>query len=241
MKRPPLIVGCDWSVSPQKRWLTVARLWAGGSYEVTAPSPVELNDFFQGLREHSPQGGILAGFDFPIGIPRLYARLAEIDNFTALLPQLGEGRWADFYRVAEATDQLSVTRPFYPRTPGGTNKQQLVDGLGLKAITDLLRACDCRTSTRSKACEIFWTLGANQVGRAAISGWRDLLAPAVRDRSIAIWPFDGDLSDLFEADRTVAAEIYPAETYAHLGLSQAFRQDFTRRTTEPSIDYSLVV
>jgi len=27
---------------------------------------------------------------------------------------------------------------------------------------------------------MFWTLGGNQVGKAAISGWRELLAPARR-------------------------------------------------------------
>src|SRR5437773_11362000 len=69
----------------------------------------------------------------------------------------------------------------------------------------LLRACDYSTADRYKACEIFWTLGANQVGKAAIAGWRDLLAPAVRDKAIAIWPFDGDHPAIFEAGGIVVA------------------------------------
>lgn len=223
MKRPPLIVSCDWSADPRKRWQTVAHLSADGSYEITAPKPVlDLPDFFRGLRDTSPHGSILAGFDFPIGIPRRYADLAKVSEFVRLLPELGTGRWVDFYRVAETSSEISLTRPFYPRKPGGTNKQHLVGGLGVSSLGDLLRACDRSTSTRRQACEIFWTLGANQVGRAAISGWRDLLAPAVLDRNISIWPFEGELSELFEADRIAVAEIYPAETYSHLGLLRNF-------------------
>jgi len=74
-----------------------------------------------------------------------------------------------------------------------------------EASCGLLRACDYSTAARNKACEIFWTLGANQVGKAAIAGWRDLLAPAVRDKAIAIWPFDGDHPAIFEAGGIVVA------------------------------------
>jgi hypothetical protein len=66
---------------------------------------------------------------------------------------------------------------------------------------------------------MFWTLGANQVGRAAITGWRELLAPARRDGvDMAIWPFDGALADLLGTRRFVVAETYPGEVYGHLGL-----------------------
>src|SRR5258708_4938385 len=78
--------------------------------------------------------------------------------------------------------------------------------LQMRSYGDLLRACDNSPATRNKPCEIFWTLGANQVGKAAIAGWRDLLAPALRDKAIAIWPFDGDLPVLFEAGGNVKGE-----------------------------------
>jgi hypothetical protein len=67
---------------------------------------------------------------------------------------------------------------------------------------------------------MFWTLGGNQVGKAMIVGWRDLLAPARRTGvDIAIWPFDGALADLIQAHRFVVAETYPGEVYGHLGLA----------------------
>jgi hypothetical protein len=96
--------------------------------------------------------------------------------------------------------------------------KHVVSALGLDSPADLLRACECATTVpnkRNKACELFWTLGANQVGRAAIAGWRDLLAPALREGTTTLWPFHGDLAPLLESGRIVVAETYPAETYAH--------------------------
>jgi hypothetical protein len=67
---------------------------------------------------------------------------------------------------------------------------------------------------------MFWTLGGNQVGKAMIVGWRDLLAPARRDGvDVAIWPFDGALCDLMRSHRFVVTEAYPGEIYGHLRLS----------------------
>jgi hypothetical protein len=135
---------------------------------------------------------------------------------------LGTGPWADFYKPAARLDEISLKRPFYPRAPGGTNKKQLLDALGLRSAEELLRLCDRPTATRGNACEIFWTLGAKQVGRAAIQGWRDLLAPAAREGSISIWPFDGELSVLLASAGIIVVEAYPAETYGHLGFPRGF-------------------
>lgn len=227
--KPALIVHCDWSIDARKRWLAAAALLPGGQYEAAKPTPVGwTGSFFPNLRERAPTGPILAGFDFPIGVPRLYAERAGIASFRELLPSLGQGRWVEFYRPAETRDQISISRPFYPRAPGGSKKQHLVDGLGLRSADELLRLCDRSTPSRNKACEIFWTLGANQVGRAAIAGWRDLLAPGVREGAIAIWPFDGDVPALLDNGRVVVLETYPAETYGHIGLDRGFgkrRQD----------------
>jgi hypothetical protein len=164
----------------------------------------------------------VAGFDFPIGVPQSYAEKAGFGRFPDMLLRLGSGRWNDFYKPAERPDEISLERPFYPRAPGGTNKKQLLDALGLHSSEELLRLCDRSTATRGNACEIFWTLGANQVGRAAIQGWRELLAPAVRDGSISIWPFDGELPVLLASAGITVLEAYPAETYGHLGLARGF-------------------
>ena len=59
-------------------------------------------------------------------------------------------------------------------------------------------------------------------GRAAISGWRDLLAPALRAKQIVLWPFAAELSYLLAGNQIVVAEAYPAETYTHMGLPRSF-------------------
>ena len=78
------------------------------------------------------------------------------------------------------------------------------------------------TESAPAACALFWTLGAQQVGKAAITGWRDLLAPALRaDVDLALWPFQGSLNELLARHRFVVAETYPAEFYRHLELKMA--------------------
>jgi hypothetical protein len=59
-----------------------------------------------------------------------------------------------------------------------------------------------------------WTLGANQVGRAAIIGWRDVIIPALQtNKSVLLWPFDGRFNDLLKPGSLVIVETYPAECY----------------------------
>src|SRR5436309_4899624 len=101
----------------------------------------------------------------------------------------------------------------------------LLNALGLDSVDDLLRQCDRPHEARGAACSFFWTLGRNQVGRAAIVGWRDMLAPALRggDVDVALWPFDGELRSLIGQHACVIAETYPAECSVQLGLAAGLR------------------
>lgn len=73
---------------------------------------------------------------------------------------------------------------------------------------------------RGAACPLFWTLGGQQVGKAAISGWKEVIAPAVASAagSVGLWPFDGALEYVVRSFQTVIVETYPAEFYGHLGV-----------------------
>jgi hypothetical protein len=221
MSEPALVAHADWSVHPGKRWMARAVRRPGGGYLALPPAPVgALDGFFAGLAAGAGPGAILVGFDFPIGLPAAYARRAGIDHFATALAGFGEGRWRDFYDVGVHPEQIALTRPFYPDRPGGRSRRQLLDGLGLETWDSVHRRCDRSTPGRLAACPMFWTLGGNQVGKAAIVGWRDLLAPARRNAmDLAIWPFDGALADLIHGHRFVVAETYPGEVYGHLGLS----------------------
>ncbi len=212
---PSLIAHADWSIHPSKRWLARAALQPEGRYVAFAPEPVgPLDRLCSRLGQEAGSGHVLLGFDFPIGLPRAYAELAGIANFTAALKQFDER----FYTVAGREDEICLDRPFYPLRPSGCRRQQLLAGLGL-AWSDLLRRCDRASETRPAACALFWTLGAQQVGKAAITGWRDVLAPALQAGvDLALWPFQGSLNELLARHRFVVAETYPAEVYGHLRL-----------------------
>ena len=174
------------------------------------------------LGRQASGGCVFVGFDFPIGLPMAYAERTGVTSFREVLPELGRGVWDRFFEPAERPEEISLHRPFYPRRPGGTKREHLQRGLGLDAGA-LFRVCDRATGARRAASPLFWTLGAQQVGRGAIVGWQDVLQPALDDPrlEIAIWPFDGPLDELFAPGRIVVAEAYPTEFYGHLGVSFA--------------------
>jgi len=204
--------------------MAVATRDAAGQYTAGAPTPVgEPRDLIARLRDGMPATDVLLlGVDFPIGLPVAYGDRAGFREFREALGVLGQGRWARWYEPATETDEISLARPFYPATGGekGSRKlAQLLTGLALPGATiaPLLRGCERATATRPDAAPLFWTMGAKQVGKAAISGWRELIAP-LQER-IRLWPFDGTFAGLTRTGGTVLVETYPADVYARLGVT----------------------
>lgn len=222
--KPTLVVHADWGSASNKRWMARATLAGDGCYAAHAPEPAgEPGTLIRRLlADAGPSGSILLGFDFPIGLPASYARQVGAQDFVDLLLKLGQAEWSDFYAVAERPDQISLRRPFYPLRPGPkgrTRLSHLLDGLGLTSADDLRRHCERARPGRRAACPLFWTVGGQQVGKAAICGWKEVLGPALHSGAdVAIWPFSGPLDDLYRPGRAVIAETYPAEFYTHLGV-----------------------
>jgi hypothetical protein len=220
---PTLVAHADWSAHPEKRWMARAILRGDGHYAANAPELVgELGTLVERLvAQAGPRGCVLLGFDFPIGLPARYAERTRIRDFLTLLPKLGHGDWFEFYTVAERPNRISLRRPFYPqfsRRKGEARLNHLLDGLGVQ-MADLRRRCEGARPGRRAASPLFWTVGGQQVGKAAISGWKDVLGPALRsDLDVAVWPFSGSLFKLFRPGCVVIAETYPAEFYTHLGV-----------------------
>jgi hypothetical protein len=218
---PKLVAHADWGSTAAKRRLAIS-VWNNGCYTALAPIRVEqphaMLQMLRGLA--GPHGPILLGFDFPIGLPIRYAEKVGITNFRTALPLFGLEDWASFYQPASTPGQIHLRRPFYPARPGGARHKFLLEGLGVGDIQDLRRQCELAHPGRPAAAPLFWTLGAQQVGKAAISGWRDVIGPALRHpgQPIYLWPFDGSLSDLLARDAVVIAETYPAEIYQALKL-----------------------
>jgi hypothetical protein len=213
--RPTVVYHADWGTDPKKRWLCNAVL-ESDHYRAQAPTLVgDHLGFMNRVKDEIGETGTgVVGFDFPIGIPARYAALLGTKEFKPFLLQLGGGDLVDFYRISATSSEVSKYRPFYPYRPGGTKHIHLLSALGLICIDDLRRKCDLANGSRRAACPLFWTLGANQVGRAAIIGWRDVLVPALSDKKPALlWPFDGSLDSLLKPGNTVIVETYPAECY----------------------------
>lgn len=226
LPQPLLIAHADWSSNPKKRWMAQAVLKDG---RYIASEPELVGDTWSLLQRLDTAAGghagaILVGFDFPIGLPVAYAERAGVSDFLTLVPELGRGEWSNFYDIANSPDQISLRRPFYPQSslPKGSKKRShLLEGLGVESMNDLLRRCDRVQRDRRAAAPIFWLVGGNQVGKAAITGWKDVLAPAldsVYPNNIAIWPFDGELTELLKPGQVVIVETYPTEFYQHLGI-----------------------
>lgn len=213
---PALVAHCDWSTNHNKRWMAAA-VRQGGGWHIGAPEPVgETRALLDGLRRLTRGGGpVLAGFDFPIGLPEKYGELTGLADFPSALRVLGTGAWQEWFDVCDAREQIAITRPFYPMRPGGRKREHLLHGLGLE-YTDLLRHCERATTTRQAASSLFWTLGGNQVGKAAIAGWREVIMPHLG--RAGLWPFDGKLADLMAEHETVLVETYPGDVYGQIGL-----------------------
>ncbi|HSK98735.1 MAG TPA: class I SAM-dependent methyltransferase [Rubrobacteraceae bacterium] len=203
-----------------------------------APEPVgEPSTLLERLHRLAGRTAVLVGLDLAIGVPATYAQRAGLESFVEWLPKLGSGEWAEFYRVCERPDQISVHRPFYPQRPGGTAMKHLLHGLQVDSANDLLRSCDRGHPGRPAAASIFWTMGAKQVGKAAISGWRDLLAPAYRSLGpdVALWPFDGELHELLRSRSVTVVETYPAEFYRQLSIELGSKRNQEDRRSNASV------
>jgi len=212
------LVHSDWSVAPNKRWTAIARrsrnVWIIDRLAQTPPPPEFLELLFDQTRT-------LAGFDFPIGLPSFYLTKTNA-AFCELLSVPPSDRAQRFFTPAETLFDISLAQPFYRIHPRGGRRADLLRGLVCEAFDDLLRACDRKTGSRSRAESIFWTVGAKQVGKAALSGWQQILIPALA-RGARLWPFDGPLASL-DSEHLTLAETYPAEAYRHLGMDRTVRK-----------------
>lgn len=211
-----VVAHCDWSIEAKKRWMCVA-LRQGETWILSAPEPVgDTQNLTDRLRRRSgADAAVLIGFDFPIGLPAAYGRVLGTPDLRSFLRSFGDARFARWFDVAEHRSEISIDRPFYPMRPGGTQRQHLFDALGLTA-KDLLRRCEWATPDRGDACMLFWTLGGNQVGKAALAGWREIILPKLE--KLSLWPFDGALHDLMIPGATVVVETYPGDVYGQLGI-----------------------
>jgi hypothetical protein len=231
-----IVAHADWSVDPRKRWVAVARR-DGGIWRLAAPAPVgEVATFLARLRESAAGGSVALGVDLPIGLPRAYAsRLKERDFLHFLTTTASR---PDFFQVCATLAEVRPDRPFYPaRGLAGMTRASHAAALGLDGAAALSRACDRATAERPPGAPLFWTLGANQTGKAAIAAWQKMLLPALAADAVRLWPFAGAFRALLSPGTVALAETYPAEALRHLGirLKGSKRRQSDRAAVAPSL------
>jgi hypothetical protein len=213
-----LAAHADWSVDARKRWLALAHR-EGAVWRLSAPEPVgEVATFLARLRATAKGGAVALGLDLPIGLPRDYAAALPERDFLHFLRRVATR--PDFFRVCATLAELRPERPFYPaRGVRGMTRAAHAQAIGLDGAAALSRACDRATAERPAGAPLFWTLGANQSGKAAIAAWQDLLLPAIAgSEPVRLWPFAGAFRDLLAPGVVALAETYPAEALRHLGI-----------------------
>jgi hypothetical protein len=217
---PNLAAHADWSTDPRKRWITVARRTIAG-WILAAPRPVgNVPTLLARLIREADGGAVALGADLPIGLPRAYAATRPEPDFPAFLHAVAA--MPDFFTVCATLDDIRPDRPFYPaRGIAGMTRLSHALALGLTDASSLSRACDRATGERPAGAPVFWTLGANQSGKAAIAAWTHLIIPALQSRAaLRVWPFEGAFRALQAPGSVALAETYPAEAMRHLGIQR---------------------
>ena len=227
---PDVVAHADWSVSAAKRWVAWAsrRQTGGTSSRASAPfgdTAARLARLTaRPARWRRAEGSVLLGLDLPLGLPEAYCRLAGITDVARWLRV--DADLVTFARPAATPSEITPTRPLYPARPGGARRDHLVSALGVESFDDLRRACERQPPLTRAACPVFWTLGANQVGRGAVLAWREI----VREGGCRVWPFDGDLAVLVRGGGVVAAEVYPTACAEWLGVGFGRRESKRRQS-----------
>jgi hypothetical protein len=161
---------------------------------------------------------VALGADLPMGLPRAYAATRPEHGFRDFLCRLDT--MPDFFSVCATLTEIRPDRPFYPlRGFAGMTRLAHALALGLPDAAALSRACDRATVERPAGAPLFWTLGANQSGKAAIAAWQSLVLPALANGAhLRLWPFEGSFGSLLAPGHVALAETYPAEALRHLGI-----------------------
>jgi hypothetical protein len=135
------LVHADWSTHANKRWMAAA-IRNGSGWNVDAAQRVPaLDEFLDQWLFAGPS--VLAGFDFPIGLPQEFGRKTGFMDFRDALSSFGEGIWSKFFIPAERVEEIAIERPFYPANSCGKPRHsELVSALGVQNIDQLRRRCE---------------------------------------------------------------------------------------------------
>jgi hypothetical protein len=228
---PDLILHADWSTeASEKRQVARAQL-RDGAYVLDPPGACRRGLLEELLREADSGKAVLAGFDFAIGVPIAWAEVARAasavegvelgPSFLECVAHLPD----EFFASGDDPERICWRRPFFANSNAGWRRVRALVGeapgaqhrfVAQRILADerasrdqLLRCADRRHARRGAAASPLFVLsGAQQVGKASLSGWRELLIPAMRRHAdrVRVWPFHGPLEQLVRSGTVTLVE-----------------------------------
>ena len=208
---PAYVVSADWSKHARKRSVYIADLQQRRirRAEGHAWHLASLLTLATDLARH---GSVLVGIDLALGVPRDYWRRVRdgrrrrqpvtfLDWLCELDPTSG------FFQTTDDPHRWRVERPWFAVPPGHGGLRSFTAQAG-----DGFRR---RLDHATQAKPLFAVSGMpGTVGSGTRDFWKALIPVLARKRDFAIWPFEGELPDLFATQQIVLAETYPALAYA---------------------------
>lgn len=237
---PDVVIHADWGSNVRKRWSVRAE--RGGDDRYTLARPVTFcakDDLAASIAEGERGSSVLLGFDFALGVPASFPRNTQ-GGFLEMISAAENA----FFESCDL-EVLGPTRPFFRpgwdqiRAPAGQKECEILKRIGLSKET-MLRRCERRTDYRRDAACVFLPTPKQQVAGATRAGWREIVRPALASgqtetRLVNVWPFDGPLDTVVAKGKVAIVETYPAELYAHLGISGNSKTVLAWRLTQAPI------
>ena len=208
---PAYVVSADWSKHAHKRSVYIIdlqqrRIRRAESHAWNLESLLTL------AKNLACNGSVLVGIDLALGVSRDYWRRVRdgrrrrqpvtfIDWLRELDPTSG------FFQTTYDPSRWRVERPWFAVPPGHGGLRSFTAQAG-----DGFRR---RIDHATQAKPLFAVSGIpGTVGSGTRDFWKALIPVLTGKRDFAVWPFEGELPDLFATRGIVLAETYPALAYA---------------------------
>ena len=173
--RRAIVAHCDWSKDPRKRWLASANR-TDDTWEIALPEPVgDTSDLLTRLSRRA-DGGVILGFDFPIGLPVAYGSKTGFRDFRAALGHSVTAIGRLGTTSARMSNRSRAFERSIPRGPAVAPEPSSSTNSACPENISFVSA-SARRPNGQAPCILFWTLGGNQVGKAAITAWREAWCP----------------------------------------------------------------
>lgn len=210
---PAFFVSADWSKDKRKRSVHVADL---ATRRIRRPesSGWTLEALLNLAANLAQRGPVLVGIDAALGVPAGYWRAVQVRDwdsggtpatFIDWLSRLDAA--SEFFEPVDDPSAWRVDRPFFRVAKGKGGRTR---------FTARYEDCFLRRIDRETGAKPLFAVSGipGTVGWGTVTLWTELIPLLAGKREFAVWPFEGELSELLSRRGVVLAEAYPGLAYA---------------------------